>query len=133
MKFVLVEPESRRLAAAVAGWSEMVSSALAEVELHRAVLRATEGVRSGVRADQVERLRDQLSARADALLSRLGLLPIEKRILKAAAKLQPAMVRSLDAIHLATALDLEELDTFVAYDPRLRAAAVEAGLEAVAP
>ena len=111
----------------------MVSSALAEVELHRAVLRATEGVRSGVRADQVERLRDQLSARADALLSRLGLLPIEKRILKAAAKLQPAMVRSLDAIHLATALDLEELDTFVAYDPRLRAAAVEAGLEAVAP
>lgn len=133
MKLVLAEPESRRLAAAVAGWSEMVSSALAEVELRRAVLRATEGVLAGVRADQVEKLREQLSARADALLSRLGLLPIEERVLKSAAKLQPAALRSLDAIHLATALDLEELDTFVAYDPRLRAAAAAAGLEAVAP
>lgn len=133
MKLVLEEPHSQPLAAAVADWPEMVSSALAEVEVYRAVIRATDEVREGVRAEQVEALRAQLLARADAVLNRLGLLSIDDRTLKAAARLRPAVLRSLDAIHLATALDLADLDLFVAYDPRLRNAAEAEGLRCVTP
>ncbi|MEO8572238.1 MAG: type II toxin-antitoxin system VapC family toxin [Chloroflexota bacterium] len=51
-----------------------------------------------------------------------------------AGGLEPATVRTLDAIHVASALALgAELDAFVTYDERLADAARAAGLPAVAP
>ena len=47
---------------------------------------------------------------------------------------QPTSVGTLDAIHLATALEVrEELTAFVCYDERLSAAAREVGLPVVTP
>ena len=67
------------------------------------------------------------------MLSRIALVPLDDRVLSAAAEVEPAGLRSLDAIHLATALSLFGLGSFVTYDQRLLAAASAAGLRAMAP
>ena len=45
--------------------------------------------------------------RGDEVLSRIDLVRINDRVLRAAAALMPAELRSLDAIHLATARRLK--------------------------
>lgn len=51
-----------------------------------------------------------------------------------AAALDPPLLRTLDAIHLATALDIaNDLDVFVAYDERLLDAAGTHGLATASP
>lgn len=60
--------------------------------------------------------------------------PITDVILDAAARLPGSTLRSLDAIHLATAEDLAPaLSWFVAYDKRLAEAAVARGLPVASP
>src|SRR5919206_598636 len=55
-------------------------------------------------------------------------------LLEVAADLAPPSLRSLDAVHLATALNLgSALDAFVVYDERLAQAATDAGLPVVTP
>ena len=55
-------------------------------------------------------------------------------ILEAAAALEPVDLRSLDAIHLTTALALgPEAEAIVSYDDRLNAAAVAIGLSVLTP
>ncbi len=72
--------------------------------------------------------------RGQDVLSRLALIRINDRLLAAAGSLLPAHVRTLDAIHLATALELEaELSRLVTYDERLGAAAQAIGCSVVAP
>ena len=64
----------------------------------------------------------------------LTLVPITRDLLETAADLGPPSLRSLDALHLATALSLgSALDAFVVYDERLAQAAADAGLPVVAP
>jgi predicted nucleic acid-binding protein len=59
---------------------------------------------------------------------------IDDELLEQAAGLEPAELRSLDAIHLATALALgRELGSFVTYDPGLARAARAARLKLLAP
>ena len=54
--------------------------------------------------------------------------------LERAAELEPPTLRTLDAIHLATALSLgDDVDVFVVYDERLAAAATAHGLDTVSP
>jgi predicted nucleic acid-binding protein len=68
------------------------------------------------------------------LLARLALVDVDRRILAAAAALEPAELRTLDAIHLATALAVrEDLAGLVTYDRRLAAAAERLDLEVFAP
>jgi uncharacterized protein len=51
-----------------------------------------------------------------------------------AAQLEPAAVRSLDALHLATAIELgDALDAVITYDTRMAAAARSHGLAVTAP
>lgn len=96
----------------------LVSSALARTEVHRAVLPHGDGARKT----------------ADAVLERLELLRINDRILKAAGALQPAGLRTLDAIHLASALTLkDDLAHVLCYDDRLSEAMTTNGLAATAP
>jgi predicted nucleic acid-binding protein len=67
-------------------------------------------------------------------LRRVDLIAIEDRILDAAGILEPRILRTLDAIHLATALTLgDDLETIVTYDDRMIAGAALLGLAAVAP
>ncbi|WP_067861562.1 type II toxin-antitoxin system VapC family toxin [Nocardia shimofusensis] len=95
-----------------------VASALVEVELVRAV-------RIAEPADLIH---------VPAVLSRLDLVEIDGIVRANAAAVSPATVRSLDAIHLATALELAaDLTALVAYDKRLGDAATAAGLPWAAP
>jgi predicted nucleic acid-binding protein len=101
--------------------SEFVSSALVEVEVPRALRRNQPEALGAVR----EKLR---------LVSRMDMDAPVRAI--AAAYTDPYL-RSLDAIHLATAENLvasgKKITAFVTYDKRLAAAAVEVGLTVVAP
>ncbi len=65
---------------------------------------------------------------AQEVLGRIDLLRVNNRILDIAGTLQPTSLRSLDAIHLASALSLEDsLTDFVCYDRRLSQAAAHQG------
>jgi predicted nucleic acid-binding protein len=61
-------------------------------------------------------------------------MPITGDVIERAARVGQPAVRSLDAIHLASAMKLRsDLSAFVAYDRRLRDAAKAADLDVVAP
>ncbi|MBC7461890.1 MAG: type II toxin-antitoxin system VapC family toxin [Thermoleophilia bacterium] len=73
-------------------------------------------------------------ASVEDVLGRVVLYSIDSRILDQAGRIGPPTLRTLDAIHLATALRLEpELEAFVTYDLRLAEAAEAVGLRVVAP
>lgn len=94
------------------------SSELARVEMIR-----------GCRRADAERL-----PKARAILAAVDLLPLTGGLLEDATEIGDPTLRSLDAIHLASALSIrEELSAFVAYDRRLADAAGTAGLPVVAP
>ena len=95
-----------------------VSSALLRIELVRAVARALPAALPDARA----------------LLEAFEFVAIDDDVVAAAMAEPDRMLRSLDAIHLATArLFGTELDGFVTYDDRLAAAARDAGMPVVAP
>ena len=120
VKLVAAEPESNALFEFIADKSHLVSSALARVELLRAVKRA-----GG---------QEQHKQRAEQVLGGIALLRIDDGILEQAARLEPPALRTLDAVHLATAMVLGgDLVAFVAYDRQLLEAARAQGLEVVAP
>lgn len=67
-------------------------------------------------------------------LDRLDVLPLTEQRLRAAADLPPSGLRTLDAIHLASALSISEVtNQFACYDDRLATAASAAGLDVVRP
>ena len=68
------------------------------------------------------------------MLTRLDLVRVSKGVLDEAAVLLPADLRSLDAIHLATARRLgQDLGALVTYDERMADAATQLGHRVVAP
>jgi predicted nucleic acid-binding protein len=102
----------------MAQWAGYVSSALLGLEAIRACSR-----------HRTEYARD-----ARDWLFDVSLLPLDDALLEAAAALWPASLRSLDALHLATALSIrEDLGAFLTYDERLARAAEEQGLAVVRP
>ncbi len=114
VKLVVEERESGALRQALGAWPARVSSALAIVEVHRAVRRR----RPAPPRDRV-----------DTVLSGLTLVPLEREVLTAAAVLEDPALRALDALHIATAASLEaDLGVLLAYDDRLLAAARSLGL-----
>ncbi len=95
-----------------------VSSDISRVELLRAVMR----------------VEPTLLLEAQRVIARLTRVPITRELLTHASAVQPPEVRSLDAIHLTSALRIsKQLTAFIAYDNRLLAAADKAGLPTVAP
>jgi predicted nucleic acid-binding protein len=71
---------------------------------------------------------------ANVLLGGIDLLPMDRAIVEQAALLVPTELRSLDAIHLASALSVKaQLTALVAYDSRLCSAATESGIAVVSP
>lgn len=70
----------------------------------------------------------------DDLLDRITLVLPTQSTFRRAASLGPHTLRSLDALHVASALDLvTDLEGVVTYDARVIEGAVQAGLEAVSP
>ena len=63
------------------------------------------------------------------ILRVLDLIPIDAAIAQSASRLDPPLLRSLDAIHLASALSLgPDLDGILTYDRRLADAAKQLGI-----
>jgi predicted nucleic acid-binding protein len=118
VKLIVDEPESVALHRELAGWSAWTSSALLGVEAVRACRRLGETV-----ADS-----------AETSLSDVALIPMDEQVLAVARRLDPSELRSLDSIHLATALSIStDLGALFSYDDRLTAAATAAGLHVLAP
>lgn len=123
VKLVRVEEGSHDLADWLDQRTEMpwIASALAEVELPRAIIRT----------GQLKRL-----ASVPGVLARLDLFEIDDVIRTTAAAYQDPQLRSLDAIHLATAsvaASVATLTALVTYDSRLAEAAASLGLPIAAP
>ena len=96
----------------------LTTSALARTEAARALIRTEPAALPVLRA----------------VLAVLHQKPVTDTVLDAAASLPGAMMRSLDAIHLATAEELAPtLTWFVAYDKRLAEAARSRGLPVATP
>lgn len=117
-KLVVGEAESAALAAWLTPIEPVASSRLAVVEVHRAARVANPGAES--------------AARTRGVLESCLLVDATADVVDTAARLASARLRSLDAIHLATALRLGP-DALVAYDARLAEAARARGLTVLAP
>ena len=124
VKLVREEPESANLRAFLA-IEDLVSSELVLTEVPRAVRRAA--------AVEPALPLEQLIERAGELLDAVALYPLDRTLLAAAGALAEPALRALDAIHVATALDLGQIDAFVSYDDRQAAAARLGGLRTAAP
>ena len=119
VKLVVAESET----AALRAWlnepgRELVSCDLARTELMGAVRRVV--------PDWVLQAREVLDA--------VTLVHVTPAVVEDAGRLDPSGLRSLDAIHLAAALDLgDDLEGWITYDERLAGAAVSNGIAVVEP
>lgn len=117
LKLLVAESETSAMRAWFGAGRACWSSQLLVTE----ALRATR--RLGLERQAVERALDAVSL----------ILPAATTFHRAAV-LRPAALRSLDALHLAAALELgADLDAVVSYDSRLVGAAREAGLAVLTP
>jgi predicted nucleic acid-binding protein len=118
VKLAVPEPETAALRAELEGWDRYVSSALVQTEVVRACARV------GTAARRV----------AERVVASLDLLAIDDEILNAAARLKPLELRTLDAIHVASAQMLgSALGALIAYDTRLVQSAKAAKLTTIEP
>lgn len=118
VKLVVREPESTALRRYLRADAARVSCGLARVEVVRAVRP------HGANA----------VARARAVLGRIDLVRLDDALLDAAARIDLAMLRSLDAIHLAAATALgDDLLALVTYDARMAEGAAELAMPVASP
>lgn len=118
-KLVLVEQGS----AALRRWLEQREGRLCSSDILRTELQRV------VRREAPKRL-DQ----ARAVLGALSLVRLSAETYERAAGLGPVQLRSLDALHLAAAMELgSELEGIVTYDDRLAEAATANGITAISP
>ena len=123
VKLVLVERESVALRSAVAR-ARLAASELVLVEVPRALAR--------LRADSSERAR--IRHEEQRVLGGLDLVPLTRPVLTSAGRLGPPRMRSLDAVHITSALTFGAgLEAFVSYDRRQVGAAADAGLAVASP
>ena len=119
VKLVVDEPES----AALLDWLKEpgrmpVSSDLARTELLRATRRAA----------------PSRMVRAREVLDSLVLLQLSTATFERAATLDPLSLRSMDAVHVASAVELgDDLDSFVTYDDRQAEALTVLGIPVMQP
>lgn len=103
--------------------SDALRTDLRDATILASGLARTELVRAAARRGQapLDRANQQLRA--------VRLIAVSPDLLDAAGRLPPSTLRSLDAIHVQSALLLgDELDSFVTYDDRMHQAASAAGL-----
>lgn len=130
LKLVLPEAETDVLAAYLAphGAAARASSELALVEVARALRTAAAVGRLAQGA-----LSETLAA-GTVLVRSMELVPVQIAVLQTACRLPTPHLRSLDAVHIASAARYrDELEALVTYDERLRAAAAAEGLPTASP
>jgi uncharacterized protein len=115
---VIEERESDALRALLGRDPDHLASALVEVEVVRAIRRIT----------------PELAPQAERVVAQINVVELSETIRARARALEPVTLRSLDALHLATALEVrEELDAVVTYDARMAEAARTLGFRALSP
>jgi len=124
VKLVVEEPESDALRSFING-ADLISCELILTEVPRAIRRASA---------RDERLPlDLLMSQAEQTIDSIALAPLDRGLLLAAGALAEPMLRALDAIHVAAAVDLGPIAAFVSYDERQSAAARLAGIRTMSP
>jgi uncharacterized protein len=118
VKLVVSEPESTALKGHLDSGQRVATSRIALVEVQRAAAMAHPAA--------------EARKRTDGLLASCTLVDVDDSLLRAAAEVASESVRTLNAIHLASAVRIEA-DEFLVYDRRLGAAAAELGLQVVSP
>ena len=120
IKLIVPEAEAAALRRILRLWPRRVTSAIATVEVTRVARRYSAEAAAARRAEQA--------------LAQVGLIAVSDEILMRAAELEPITLRSLDAIHLASALSVgRDLGAFVTYDTDLAAAARALRFDVLAP
>jgi hypothetical protein len=105
--------------------ANLISSELLLTEVPRALHRvATESPRFQLK---------RALQRAGEILDTFSLRAVDDALLIGAGMLAEPNLRSLDAIHVVTALHLYPIDAFVTYDKRQAAVASRVGLQTLAP
>ena len=119
VKLVVEEAGSKALRRWLSAAEEpIVSSDLLRTELLRATRRGA----------------PEQMPQARAVLDSLVLLTVPTASFERAGTLEPDLLRSLAALHLAAALDLgDDLDGIITYDDRLAASASALGIRVIAP
>lgn len=118
VKLIAEELESAALRNALKAYSKVIASELAAVEVPRAIRRRDPG----------------RVALAHRLIRNLETVPVDRGVIERAASLDPAELRSMDALQLACALRVAQFDpVFIAYDKRILQAASVIGLRALSP
>jgi predicted nucleic acid-binding protein len=118
VKLAVAEPESAALRRYLSRRRPLVSSALARTEVARALML------SGPEA----------VARGELVLRRIQLVRVNDRVLSEAGRMTPMELRSLDAIHLASARQLgSSVRQIVTYDERMADAAQADGWPVSSP
>ncbi len=118
VKLVVPEPETRALRELLRSWPERVSSGVAQIEVERVARR--------IGAVAVRRAR--------SVLSRIALVDLDEDVVQRAAALDLPELRTLHAIHLATAMSLGvDLGALCAYDVRLGGTASSKTIDVLAP
>lgn len=117
VKLALDEPDGIAMRRWYHEHERVASSRVAVIETRRAVRRKVDD-----------------PAHVDAILKSIEVLEVSATIVHRASSVDPPSLRTLDAIHLASALELGlDLDAFVTYDDRLADAARAVGLPVVRP
>lgn len=119
VKLVVRETETDQLIGYLAD-AQLIVSEIAYVEVPRA---------ARLKTGLAETLRH-----AEAVLERFYAVALDDELKAAAARLGPPRLRTLDAIHLVSALRLQHgIEAIVAYDRRLKEAAEDAGFRVASP
>jgi len=119
MKLIFQERETDALVEFLRDWPNRISSTLTQVEVMVGVRRVDD---------------EDIQREARDILKGIHLVDPDQGTFTAACTIDPPIVRTLDAIHLATALSLgHELAGMVVYDRRLAEAARHAGITVWAP
>ncbi|MFZ0042053.1 MAG: PIN domain-containing protein [Solirubrobacteraceae bacterium] len=117
-RILLGEPDAPAILRELGAFDQRVASRLLRVELRRLASR------------------ESVLPDADQLLLGVALMPISEAVLTAAETIAPSSVATLDAIHLATALQLADsgrLDALMTYDRQLADGALQHGMTVLAP
>lgn len=124
VKLVIREGESEAIEAEISSWERIATSEIAAIELPRAVARARADGRAEVVGGRV----------VMEILAALAMVPLTDDVRALAAAVEPVGLRTLDAIHLASALTLgDDLAGLLTYDRRMVEAAVQRGVTLLAP
>lgn len=117
-RVLLDEPDTPAIRRELSRFERHISSRLLGLELRRLALR------------------EDMSEYVDELIFGIVLIPLDEEMLATAEAIAPPAVRTLDAIHLATAVrlaDAGELDALMTYDKQLAAGARQHNITVLSP